>query len=77
MTLAEFAKKNGYDHVHKTGKIWNGYEVYDPWNDSETIEYTGLPYFILKKGHEVRMCEPDECLKILDYVYPHTDDGGE
>lgn len=73
MTLTEYAKKHGFEYVEKTGQTWNGYEVYIPWNERYVGAYIGLPHYILKKGNKVRMCEPDECLEILDCVYPNTD----
>lgn len=49
----------------KEGKKWKGYTVYIPMYSGNPC--IGLPYVILEKDGETRICDEDECLEYLDY----------
>lgn len=51
---------------YQQGRDWRGYQVYMPqYEDNPCI---GLPYVILRKGREVRVSTPEECLKYFEYI---------
>ena len=50
---------------YKKGVDWNGYEVFIPQYKGNPC--IGLPYVVLKKGAEARICTPDESLAYLAY----------
>ncbi len=64
MTILEFALKQGYQTVKKSG-TWRGYTVYTPGYDDGATHYTGLPYVILVKDGKARMSTPKET---IDYM---------
>lgn len=63
--ITKFAKKQGYRSV-KELKPWNGYKVYEPVFDDDSIAFIGLPLVILVKGQKIRLSTPDEALKMID-----------
>ena len=63
--ITKFAKKQGYSSV-KELKPWNGYKVYEPVFDDDSIAFIGLPLVILVKGQKIRLSTPDEALKMID-----------
>lgn len=68
--VIQFAKDNGYDNAKYRG-VWEGYKVYEPFYNDEGSPCIGLPYFILTNKTEMRMCEPEECFKILSTINEH------
>ena len=51
--------------TYKKGVDWNGYEVFIPQYKGNPC--LGLPFVVLKKGAEARICTPDESLAYLAY----------
>ena len=50
---------------YKKGKSWKGYNVYVPVYEKEA--YIGLPYVILEKNGEARICTDKEALEYLSF----------
>ena len=48
---------------YKKGESWNGYDVYIPEYEGDPV--IGLPYVVLVKGNEARICDDDEALAYL------------
>ena len=64
----EFAKKQGFDAVDEVGE-WKGFKVYEAYFDEENESSAiGLPQYILKKGDDLRFCEPEETFDIMDSI---------
>lgn len=57
---------------YKKGKPWKGYNVYVPVYSEET--YIGLPYVILEKGDEVRICTDKEAMEYLSFSLRDSDE---
>ena len=49
----------------RSGVDWKGYSVIEPVYDK--VMCMGLPYVILIKGDDARICEPDEAIEYLNY----------
>ena len=58
--------------LYKKGKPWKGYNVYEPVYDEET--YVGLPYVILEKNGEVRICTDKEAMEYLSFSLHGADE---
>jgi hypothetical protein len=56
----------------KKGKTWKGYTVYIPAYSGDPC--IGLPYVILEKNGETRICDDEECFEYLDYSLGEEDD---
>ncbi len=68
-----FAKERGYLGV-EIGKIWNGYQVFEPYFSKKDVSYNGFPLVILVKNNEIRMSTPEESIDYLNFSNPVDDD---
>lgn len=50
---------------YKKGKPWKGYEVFIPQYSGDVC--IGLPYVVLAKGEEARICTDEEALDYLGF----------
>jgi len=63
--ILAFAKAKGYVDAEPTDS-WRGYDVYMPIWGYESHYDSGLPFFILVKGNEIRMSTVKETEEWLD-----------
>ena len=71
----ERVKELLYELCAKTyikGKSWKGYEVFEPYYSRPIC--IGLPYVVLKKGDEVRICTDKESLEYLNFCSPDEEE---
>lgn len=73
--IKELCLQSGYNSFNYLGP-WKEYDVYEPDMDTdrEAIPSTGMPFFFLAKGEEVRRTVPDEAFEIIDFFYPDDED---
>ena len=78
--IKELCAERGYNSFNYLGQ-WNGFDVYEPDSDSDegagAIPSTGLPFFFLAQGEEVRVTAPNEAFEILDALYPDEEEPEE
>ena len=73
LEVIKFARANGYAWAKKTRINYKGYEVwkrvfsFNPKYIGKTAT-VGMPLVILVSRDEIRMCDADESLEILDMM---------
>ena len=61
--IINIAKENGFESV-VLSKTYNGMNVYEAYNESEEVQFTGYPIFIID-DKEPRLATPEETMDIM------------